>query len=789
MNVVKRLARALLGARLPRVEGRLRVSGAHGRIIIQRDGWGIPSIDAVDSWDAWFGLGFCHAQDRGGQLELIARIVRGTLAEVVGEDALGIDRLVRRLGIKAAGAAQLAVADPDIRAQQDAYAAGINAGFAHVKGAHEHALLGIKPTRWEGPDAQALATFLCFALAANWDLELARWQIAHAHGVAALQALEPLPAEWLVASSPPLATPDFAPLVGALRTDLEALAGLVGLGGGSNAWAIAARKSATGRPIVAGDPHLPPQSPSSFYLARLECPEFLAIGATFPGVAALPSGHNGHLAWGITAAHLDNTDWFVEQLGADGKSVRRGDAFVPCEVRREVIAVKGRKRPVVEDVLVTSHGPIVSPALDGFEPHHARGQALALAATWLAPRPYRGLLGLHLCRDAASLRRCMTQASTTNVGLVYAAAPTDGAPEGHIGYLVAADVPVRKRGTGPMPQPGWDERFGWNGLIPNDRLPHLEDPDAGFVAAANNVPDSTPGAPDGAGDYLGADFLDGYRVTAISRALAGRGEWTLEACRRLQLDLRSLPWEETRAVILGALDDGPAKALLAGWDGVMGADSAAAALFAHVVAELCRRVVHAKAPGAALAALGRGATAFLPHSLLFARRTSHLSRLLREQPDGWFAAGWPRTVADAVQAAWDELGRRFGRDPSGWAWGRIRPLWLKHPFGEKAMLAKLFDLGPYAVGGDATTIPQASIDLRDPTGNPIGIAVFRQTIDVGHWDESRWALCGGQSGNPFSPHAEDQVPLWLTGGGVPIHASRAERARVVRHTLTLEVGP
>lgn len=789
MNLVKRLARALLGAHRPHHEGRLAVRGAHGKIIIQRDGWGIPSIDAVDSWDAWFGLGFCHAQDRGGQLELIGRIVRGTLAEVAGEEGLAVDRLVRRLGIPHAGRAQLAVADPDMRAQQEAYVAGVNAGFAASPRALEHRLLGIRPTRWEAADAQSLATFLCFALAANWDLELARWQIARAHGLEALLALEPEPAEWLVASTPPLATPELSDMVARLRRDLEGLVDLVGLGGGSNAWAIAAERTASGRPLLAGDPHLSPQAPSHFYFARLECPEFLAIGATFPGIACVPSGHNGHLAWGITAAHLDNTDWFVEDVGPDGKSVRRGDAYVPCEVRREVIRVKGRRRPVVEEVLVTSHGPIVSPALDALEPHAApRGAALALAATWLAERPYRGLLGLHLCRDVASLERCMAVAATTNVGLVYAAAPTADAPAGHIGWLVAGDVPVRRGGTGPMPQPGWDARFGWEGLVPNDRLPRERDPAAGFVAAANNVPHQAPGTH----DYLGVDFLDGYRVTAISRALAARRDWDLAGCQALQLDTRSIPWEEVGAGLLAALPDGPPRALLAAWDGHMRADSPAAALFAHVVAELCRRVVAAKAPAAVETALGRGVTSFLPYNLLFARRTSHLVRLLRERPTGWFddvPGGWDTVVAEAMRAAWDALARRFGPEPSRWAWGRVRPLHLHHPFGDKALLKPLFDLGPYAVGGDATTIPQASVDLRDPTANPIGIAVFRQVIDVGDWDQSRFALAGGQLGDPLSPRADDQMPLWLAGDGVPIHASRAERARVVRQTLTLEVAP
>jgi len=783
----KRFARIVLRPRLPRHEGAVRVAGAHGRIVIGRDRWGVPSIDTGDAWDAWFGLGLCHAQDRGGQLEIMLRVVRGTLAEVAGEDALPIDRLSRRLGIRGAGAAQLAVADRDIHAQLEAYAAGINAGFSVTRRAHEHVLLGVRPSAWTGADVQAVATLLCFALASNWDVELMRWELARAHGVDALVALDPAARGADIEVVDRDASHDARGAIGSLRAEVAALAEVLGLGGGSNAWAIAAERSATGRPILCGDPHLPPQSPNPFYLARLECPEFLAVGATFPGIGALATGHNGHIAWGITAAHLDTTDWFVEALGPDGRSVRRGDRLVPCEVRREEIRVKGKRAPLVEDVLVTSHGPIVSPALDRLDGGARPGTALALAATWLAPRPYRGLLGAHLARDAEALRACFDQASTTNVGVVFAEAASARAPRGRIGVLFAADVPVRRRGQGPLPQPGWDERHGWDGLVPARALPFVIDPPEGFVAAANAPPPSDHDH-DGQAPFLGVDFLDDYRLRAIHEALAVRTEWDVAACQRLQLETRSLAWEAMREPLLDALSGGPVFDRLESWDGHMAAGSVPATVFAHLVASLCRRIVAAKAPGseAGEGALGRGATSFLPHNLLFARRVSHLVRLVVERPDGWFAGGWDEAIREAAFDAQRAIVQRAGPDPSDWAWGRVRPLTLKHPFGDKPIVARLFDLGPYPIGGDATTIPQASLDLRAPAANPIGIASLRMVIDVGDWDRSTFILAGGQSGNPFSPHAADQVPRWLEADGVPIHTSRQARDAAVTRSLVVE---
>lgn len=779
MSVIKALLRLVLGKRLPTWEGAIPVDELERPVVVRRDRFGVAYIDAETDHDVWYGLGFCHGQDRAGQLEITLRVIRGTLAEVAGPDTLSIDRLSRRLGLARAARAQLEVADADVRAQLEAYTRGINAGMLRGgrKVAHELALLGARPTPWEAADAQGFSALMCFALAANWDIELVRLRLLERHGPEALAALDPTTPEWLDATLPPRSRAPSA--ADALAADARAFAELVGVGGGSNAWVVAGRKTATGRPLVANDPHLPAQVPPMWYLARLATPRWRCAGATFVGAPAMGPGHNGTAAWGVTALHADVTDLFLEEVGPDGASVRDGDGFAPCEVRIETIRVKG-KPDVVERVLETPRGPIVGPAFDGAP------AALSMAASWLRPRPYRGLVGIHEARTVADFARINAQASTANTAICFALA------DGTIGWLGSADVPVRRLGHGTVPLPGWDPRVGWEGVVDKAKMPFGVDPAAGFFVTANNAPVGVDeGAAGHEAAFLGVDWLDGYRATSIGAALARRDDWDVAGSLGLQTDTTSPVWPEVRDAVLAVeAPEGVAReaqALLAAWNGDVAADSAGASLWVFFASALIGRIVREKAPEEVAAALGRGTTELLPYNLLFTRRLSHLSRLVREQPAGFFAgASWAEVIGEALGEALGALRAGFGRDEARQQWGRVRKLWLRHPFGDKRPLDGVFNVRGLVCGGDASTIAQASVDLEDPTKNAIGVATLRAVIDVGDWDASRWVMLGGQSGNPMSPHYTDQAPLFARGEALPIWWSDTKRDEATAYTLTLK---
>jgi penicillin amidase len=780
VSTLRSLLRYSLGARLPEVTGLHALRGLRHEATIRRDAYGVPYIDAACEHDGWFALGYCHAQDRAAQLELVVRAVRGTLAALIEKDGLSIDRLSRRIGFRRAGEAQLAAAEPAVRDQLTAYALGINAGLARDgRRAHEHVLLRSRPTMWEPADVQGYAALLCFALASNWDVELLRLKILAEDGPRALALLDaPYPAD-LPLCVPPGACASAA--VDRLAEDIERFGSMFGRSGGSNAWAVGPERTATGRPILANDPHLPAAVPTTVYLACIHTPAMSIAGASWVGLPCFGPGHNGYCAWGLTAAHVDNTDLFLEEVSRDGTSVRRGDGWQRCTVREERIEVRGEK-PEIERVLVTPHGPVITfedaPCMDGMN-------AISLAATWLAPRPYTGMFRAHTARSFEAFRQLFARGSTSTVSAVYA--DTDG----HIGWHVAVEVPKRKSGHGLLPLPAWQHGVGWH-EEPHacTELPFVHDPVEGFVCTANNRPAADDGEP-----YLGVDFLDGYRQAAISQALGTRRDWDIDATCTLQRNTASLPWQALRDTVLEAARDareangqgealGLARALLADWDGRVAADSIGASVFELFFAELCCVVVRAIAPRAADWALGKSFTQLIPHATIATRRTAHLVRMVLEQQGG-VVPSWPQAIRASLVASVTTLRRLHGADPQAWHWGKVRSLTLIHAFAQKKPFDQIFNVGPMPGEGDPSTIAQGGVDFANPTTAQLWLPVLRAVLDVGDWDRCRFSIAGGQSGNPLSPHYADQLDSWRTGWGVPLSWTEARIRARTRHTLRL----
>lgn len=774
MRLSRGLLGVVLGRRLPQLDGVIQVAGAAGEVVIRRDRWGVPHVDARSEADAWFGLGFCHGQDRAFQLESLVRVIRGTLAELAGPDGLAVDRLSRRIGFRRSALRQLPVLEPDVLANVESYSAGVNEGV--VKGLrrrpHELVLLRGRATAWDAADVLGMSKLMALLLPANWDSELARLKIVQLDGPDALRALDPAYPQWLPVTSPPGTAA--GPAVDRLAGDLDRFLAVTGLGGGSNNWVVAASRTATGRPMLANDPHLAPSAPPHFYLADLDCPAWHAAGASLVGSLGIFAGHNESAAWGVTAGYVDNTDLCLEEVGTDGRSVRCGDRFVACEVIEETIRVKGGI-PVVEQVLLTPEGPVIGPALDG------EAGAVSLRATWLEPRPLRGLLDLVRCASAADFHTRLADFPSTSMNVVFAT--TDG----HIGYQLVGEPPRRRAGHGAFPASGRDPETGWDGLVAFADMPRALDPGCGWIATANNKPTT-----DEDGPFISADFPGGYRAARIGEVLASRDDWDAGAIARLQLDVYSIPWREMKHAILAAPAD-PARAgtvtrLLADWDGYLAADSAAATVFELLAAELASKVARAKAPRSAEWALGRGFTPLMPHSE-FRVHQSTLARLLREQPDGWFGQPWPQVIAAALETVQDQLTTRYGPSPARWAWGEVRPLLFVHPAGTRRPLDRVLNHGPLPGTGDSETIAQAGIYVGDPTTSPTFTPGLRMVIDVGNWPNSRWALPGGQSGNPTSPHYDDQLRHYQTAQGIPIPWTAHDTAAATRHTLRLQATP
>jgi penicillin amidase len=357
----------LLRRPVPKGKGRVRLRGLRGKVEILRDRWGIPHIYGENLHDVFFAVGYAQAQDRLWQMEFNRRLASGTLAEVLGESALEIDRMIRRTGFRRVSEADWQEAEATEKAVMEAFSAGVNSYIESARTPVEFGLLRYRPAPWHPVDTIAFARFMGWTLAGNWDSEILRSWTVERFGAKVMAELEPL-----YPGGKPLIVPPGTSAKGAgpsLDDDYKGAAELMGAlagRGASNNWAVNGTKSATGKPLLANDPHLPLQMPSIFWEFHVDCPEMKAAGAGLPATPNVIIGHNDRIAWGITAALVDGDDLFVEKVNPDNPSQYEYEGqWVDGEVVREEIKVRGRKKPVVEDVLITRHGPVISPAIKG----------------------------------------------------------------------------------------------------------------------------------------------------------------------------------------------------------------------------------------------------------------------------------------------------------------------------------------------------------------------------------------------------------------------------------------
>jgi penicillin amidase len=345
--------------------------------------------------------------------------------------------------------------------------------------------------------------------------------------------------------------------------------------------------------------------------------------------------------------------------------------------------------------------------------------------------------------------------------------------KGVIGWQLAGEAPIRRRGWGTIPLPGSDTENGWEGLpVDFENMPYLQNPEEGYVASANNKPTATSNSY----PFLGLDWTDGYRITRIAESLERRDDWGIEEIQRLQVDQVSIPWRDLCDVLLSvppaSANAKVALTILNEWDGRISIDSVGASVFEFFLDEMIQHIARVKAPHTADYALGRCFTPLAPNSMFIGRRVGHLVNLIRKQPDGWFKESWYEELDKCLSAAISRLEDRYGTDTCKWAWGRIRKMTLHHPEGDRAFWGPLFNLGPISWGGDINTISQAEYIAGNPTSNPTSFASLRAVYDIGNWEESRFALPGGQSGNPLSPNYYDQFLHWQRGEGIPIAWSK-----------------
>lgn len=800
---------AALRRPLPRTSGRLALRGLAARATVHRDRWGVPHIYADGNADLFAALGYVHAQDRLWQMELNRRTGHGQLAEIFGPVALSSDQFIRTLGFSRLARREIAMLDDETRTSLDAYLRGVNACLEGLGGRLpvEYGLLGFQPRPWELADMLVWPKVMALNLSNNWTSELFNAHVVAALGAERAAAITPrYPGEAAIAV--PKGTV-YSTHLGddALRLAAEAglFAGDTGGPQGSNAWVVASSRSVSGRPLLADDPHLGLGLPGIWYAAHLEGGDYHAAGVTFPGTCGVVIGHNRRIAWGVTTAMIDTQDLYIERFHpTDPDRYQWCGEWREVETLREEVVVKGQREVVLVDVRLTHHGPIIdevsgpadSPLRGARAPaptEAAEGApahtALALRWTALEPSPgmARAVLRLNRAHDWASFRAALEDWDIAPQNFVYADV------EGHIGYTVAAKLPVRAQGDGQLPVPGWDGAYEWSGFIPHAAMPASLDPPGGLAVTANNriVGPDYP--------YYAAvhgEYANPYRAERIIELLEATAAHDARSFARIQADVRSLPGAQLAGLVAELRPQVPleqaARDLLAAWDGELSAESAAGAIYDALRHHL-PRVAYAELSELFGAQAALGAFGSTPGSLYLDRALPGLLARMAaapppDRPDPWLGGGrtWAGVLGEALARAVAELRERLGADPARWSYGRLHSLTLRHPLGAVPALAPLFNRGPWPTSGDVDTVNQNFLPRNPVAGPRYNAASYRQILDPGDWDSARFILPAGQSGHPASRHYADMAADWRAGGYIPLLWTSEAVARHTVATLTLE---
>ena len=762
--------------------------GLHNRVTVRRDERGIPYIEATNDEDLYFAQGYVTASDRLWQMDLMRRTARGELAEVLGTLALDQDKQHRTVGFAPEADAEVAQASAQTRALLDAYARGVNAYINSLDAKTlppEFQILQYKPRPWTAADSLLPVKLFAEALSTTWRLDIMR------------QALAVLPAEKRAALMPEISPLDVlvvgkdtkklnaslknqsrsldsssSDLIAALAKDQEIATraleriGLYAEGlAASNNWVVSGKHTASGKPLLANDPHLAASAPSIWYMVHLSAPGVRVAGVTAPGLPGVVIGHNDRIAWGFTNVGPDVQDLYIEKFDpANPKRYMTPQGWRDAEMRHEEIKVRkgftsSETDTVSLDVTVTRHGPIIL---------ERDSKRYALRWTALDPKTNNAdstYLVAH-ARNWKEFSEALRSFTAPTQNIVYADV------NGHIGYHAAGVVPIRKSGDGSVPYDGSTDEGEWVSYIPTDKLPKIFDPPSGIIVTANQRIVGT--------DYpyfLTHSWAQPYRARRIFDLLSQKPKLTTDDFRQIQGDVYSIglsSFARDSAKILKPLpaaDDQKLRDAVDAfekWNGEVNAESAVAPLAFQMRAAFRLRIL--------TAALGPD----LIKVYGWANFETTLDRLMTEQPKEWLPKEFS-SYAGLLKACYSDarqsLTKNLGADESKWKWGEMVKVRFSHPLAAAPLIGLQFTIPPF---------PQNGVGGLGPTVNVGSNVSMRFIADPSDWDKTQHGITLGESGIPSSPHWKDQLDDWRSVTPRVFPFSKAAVESATKDLLILE---
>jgi penicillin amidase len=797
---------------LPQTAGTLRVNGLHGTVSVLRDSYGVPHITGNDLHDVIFAQGYATAQDRLFQLEFNRRVAQGRLAEMFGAGGkdrplVDADAFLRTLGMYAAAQTELASLDDTTRGELQAYADGINAFVNSHKDSLplEFTVLGITPDPWSPIDSLAYGRVVAYSLDGTWNTKYARAIVTAQTNIETARTLFPTyPAENPTLIQTPVS--GFASVLGAPQERTTALASasapdagelqsfaqlsptllhgadvvrdLIGDthdGLGSNNWVVDGTKSATGKPLLANDPHLGIRMPAIWYEIGLRGGGLDVIGFSFPGDPGVVIGHNNYIAWGVTNVDADNTDLYLEKLDPTGHPgmYQFDREWRPLETRQELIKIRGES-PVTITVSSTLHGPIMTDVVGDLKKHP---EIAPVALKWTALQPgytFAGFFQLDFARNWNEFDAAVSNISISQ-NFVYADV------DGNIGYRMSGLLPIRPVENETLPVAGSTSAHEWKGYVAQSEMPRLYNPSNHMIVTANNqIVD------DNSSQYVTTDWDYGYRARRITDLLGAATTVSPADYQRIQADVLSIPASKLtpKFIAAGSAATGAAAAaakILNGWDYTMTRDSAAAAVYEATAGALARAAIEP--------VLGKDVYGIYRDNLSSSGVYTVLINLMNE-PSAPFITSSPNDViVKALNDAMAELRSKLGSDTSTWRWGALHQAHFAHPLASIFPLNYLFDVAPVDRPGDSVTVNAAggggfSADPADYSQQTV--PSMRQIIDLSNFDNSLWVTTTGESGQPGSAHYSDLLPLWDQNKYEPMYYSPEQQASRATGILTLK---
>ncbi|MBB5869520.1 penicillin amidase [Allocatelliglobosispora scoriae] len=809
----------------PEQGGTLALKGLQSKVTVLRDEWGVPQVYAANADDLYRAQGYLHAQDRFWEMDFRRHVTSGRVAELFGESQAETDVYLRTMGWRRVAEQEWGLISAEAKGFLTSYAEGVNAwldanGGTEATGAKslEYTILGLQNSgytveKWDPIDSLAWLKAMAWDLRGNMEAEIRRAALL-AHGLSTEQVNDLYPAYPFDRNVPIVGGGDVVkgafvpggtsapagpakaaitgsgPLIDALARGIDALPQLLGDGGpgiGSNSWVIGGGLTTTGKPLLANDPHLSPSLPGIWYQMGLHCECGLDVaGFTFSGVPGVVIGHNAKIAWGFTNLDPDVIDLYLERV--EGDSVEVDGKMVPLTKREERIKVAGGKDRVIT-VRTSAHGPLLSDASEALrkigasdqvakvqtEKPTADGYAMALRWTALDPgKTVEALFALNRAADWTDFRAAAALFEVPAQNIVYADV------DGNFGYQSPGRIPVRGKGDGHWPAPGWDSAYDWKGFIPFAELPSVLNPASGFIATANQAVIGPQYS-----HHLTDDWSYGYRSQRINdmiKQAGSAGKIGLDEIQRMQFDNRNgfaptlVPHLERTAPTSAR----EAAALLKEWDFQQPESSAAAAYYNAVWKHLL------------ILTFDELGTDYVPDG---GDRWFEVVRSLLDKPESpWWndrttSATEKRDdiLAKAQDAAFTELAEAQGTDPLAWKWGEMHTLTARNQtFGESGIgpIEWLFNHETTGVSGGDAIVNATGWSAGD--GYEVdAVPSMRMIVNMAKLDDSRWIQLTGNSGHAFHANYTDQYEMWRTGQLLPFRFDRASIEKVARQTLTL----